>query len=49
MHTIALFESIARDLRHSIRTLRRSPLFAAAAIGTLALGIGANTMILSVL
>jgi putative ABC transport system permease protein len=39
---------VGRDVRYALRTLRRSPLFAAASIGTLALGIGANTMIFSV-
>lgn len=43
------FEDAWSDVRHSIRLLRRSPAFAAAAIGTLALGIGANTAIFSVL
>jgi putative ABC transport system permease protein len=35
----------ARDARHAIRALRRAPGFAAAAIGTLALGVGATTAI----
>jgi macrolide transport system ATP-binding/permease protein len=36
------------DVRHGLRQLRRQPLFAAAAIGSLALGIGLNTTLFSV-
>src|SRR5262245_53076049 len=37
------------EFRYSLRTLRRSPLFAAVAILSLALGIGANTAIFTLI
>lgn len=40
--------TFGRDLRHGIRQLLRSPGFAAAAIGSLALGIGLNVTIFSI-
>src|SRR4051794_2884823 len=38
-------DDLARDVRHAARSMRRTPLFAGVAMVTLAVGIGANAAI----
>ncbi len=46
---VAWLETLVRDVRISLRSLRKTPLFAAITVLSLALGIGANTVVFTVM
>src|SRR6185312_11099730 len=48
MNTVNFVEPVLREIQYGVRTLRQQPIFAAVALVTLAIGIGTNTAVFSV-
>ena len=48
MNTVAFLDTLSREARHALRALRHNPTFTVVALLTLAIGIGANTAVFSV-
>src|SRR5262249_10502497 len=49
LRRMTMFASLIKDVAYTVRSLRRTPLFTATAVLSLALGIGANTAIFSLI
>src|ERR1700726_2130573 len=47
-NTVEILDSLWRDLKYAVRTLRRAPGFAIAVVLVMALGIGANTPLFTI-
>ena len=48
MNTITFLDTLSRDMRYALRALRHNPVFTVVALITIAIGIGANTAVFSV-